>query len=104
MAKKITLYNFYNEADIPQFGCGRRSAIALPAGRKWITIVDPFTLDVAHVPLTTWQRMKAEPVEARRHVVVDAMKNRMSYFRTADGKSTVTNAIKEAYTLVRDAA
>lgn len=99
--RKVTLHKFYNEHDIPQFGCGLRSVIALPPGRKWITLVCPFTLDQAHVSVQLWQRIKAEPWEARRHVIIDSMKHRMTYFVNAEGKSTVTNAVKEAYKQIR---
>lgn len=103
--KRVTLHRFYNEHDIPKFGCGVRRVIALAPGRKWVTLVDPFTLDVAHVPLATWQRLRPEETEARRHVVVDAMKNRMQYFMGTDDKgksySTLTQAQKEAYAMVR---
>jgi hypothetical protein len=101
--KKVTLHRFYNEHNIPQFGCGVRSVLALTPGRKWVTLIDPFTLDQANVLLSEWQRLKPQAVEARRHVIFDAMKTRAKYFVNEKGQSTLTNAAKEAFALVRHA-
>jgi hypothetical protein len=36
----MSLYRIFNEDEIPSFGTGWRSVIALAPGRKWITILD----------------------------------------------------------------
>jgi hypothetical protein len=79
MARRITLYRFYNETDIPQFGCGWRSVIALPAGRKWIRLIDWSTCDVARVSLADWHSIKPELVQYRAARVLAALKTRLRY-------------------------
>lgn len=95
-----TLHRFYNENDIPAFGCGKRSVIALPPGRKYVILIDWTTLDTAKVTLELWKRLKPESFEARTKAVIMAMRERMPYKfpPTEDGKpGKPTQTIK--YTL-----
>lgn len=78
--KYATLHRFYNENDIHNFGCGWRTVLALPAGRKWITLVDWTTLDLAKVQLSEWARLKPQQVEYRAGRVLAAIKLRQAYY------------------------
>lgn len=96
-----TLYRFYNEAvegSLRNLGCGYRSVLALPPGRKWITLLDWTTLDVATVSIADWARMKPEPTQARSARILASIKHRLPY-KFDDGKPTGT--IKEALAILK---
>lgn len=108
--RKATLYRFYNEAtmgSLKNLGCGYRTVICLPPGRKWVSLVDWTTLDVATITIQEWARMKPTPVEYRAGRVLSAMKERIPYKfgPTEDGKpGKPTGTIKEAMALLKEAA
>lgn len=102
--RKATVHRFYNEGTEGAFknlGCGLRTVIVLPPGRKWVTIVDWTTLDTATVSITEWQRRRAEPVQYRTGVILTTMKERARY-KYEDGKPT--GSVKEAIKLLKGAA
>ena len=41
------LYRVYNSGEIPSLAHGWRSVIAVPPGRKWLTLIDWTTLETA---------------------------------------------------------
>lgn len=107
--RKTTLFRFYNEAvegSLKNLGCGFRTVIALPPGRKWITLVDWTTCDVATISVKDWGRMKAEPVTEYSARIERAMKARIKYkFTTDDGTmGKPTGAIKDALKSLQGAA
>ena len=102
--RRAKLFRFYNEAvsgSLKNLGSGFRTVIALPPGRKWITLVEWTTLDTAKILVKDWERMKPEPVEFRLHVIMEAMKQRLPC-KFEDGKPT--GAIKEAIAMIRRAS
>jgi hypothetical protein len=111
--RKLVLYRFFNENDVPKFGCGWRNVIALPGGRKWQTLVDWTTLDVAHLTLKDWGRLRAEPVITRAAPVERAMRARIRLFETyveaekrfnpRATKYQMPAAVKEALKLLKGA-
>lgn len=103
--RRANLFRFYNE-NIPSLGCGWRSVVALPEGRKWVTVVEWTTLDVAKISLKDWERMKPQSVRARAGLVFATMKSRVPYrFAAAEGKRPVpTQSIKKAMKIVKGAA
>lgn len=76
------LYSIFNEDDIPKFGAGRRSVVALPPGRRWVTIVDWTTLDVARIAIDIWRGLNPVIVEGgyRPRRILAAMRERAAYF------------------------
>lgn len=98
---KATLYRFYNEAvsgSLKNIGAGWRTVVCLPPGRKWVTLVDWTTLDVATIPLLEWQRLKPALVVYRTGRVLKAIKHMLPY-KFDDGKPT--QAIKAAMQIIR---
>lgn len=108
--RRTTLFRFYNEAtmgSLKNLGCGYRTVVVLPPGRKWVTLLDWTTLDVATISVQEWARMKPEPVEYRVSRVLATIKERIHYkFQpTEDGKpGKPTSIIKQAMTLLKEAA
>jgi hypothetical protein len=67
-----------------------RSVIALPAGRKWITILEWTTIEAARVPLDLWQRLHPRPASgysARR--VRAAIKARLRSVKKTQASATL---------------
>jgi len=76
------LYRVFNEGEIAGFAAGWRSVIALPPGRKWITLIEWTTLATARLPLDLWRCLKPQPAAGyspRR--VRAAVKERLRYVR-----------------------
>ena len=96
--KHAILYRFFNENDIPQFGTGFRTVIALEPGRKWITLVDWTTLDTAKILISQWERLKPQTVQYRLSLVLNTMKERVPY-KFEDGKPVGT--IREALAFLK---
>jgi len=90
------LYRVYNQGDIPSLAHGWRSVIALPPGRKWVTLIDWTTLETARIDLASWASLKPEADHriSRRKVRIH-MRQRRHYV-------TATQAIKEALSLLKD--
>ena len=95
--KHAILYRFFNENDIPQFGTGFRTVIALEPGRKWITLVDWTTLDTAKILISQWERLKPQTVQYRLSLVLNTMKERVPY-KFEDGKPVAEGAVGEIAT------
>jgi hypothetical protein len=78
----MSIYRLFNQGEIASLSDGWRSVIALPPGRKWITVLDWTTLETARLPLDLWQRLDPRPAtgySARR--VRAAIKARLRYVR-----------------------
>lgn len=83
-------YKVYNQGELSGLAHGWRSVLALEPGRKWITVIDWSTLEVARVALSVWQGMRPELADNFSPRRVKAiMKRRLRYV-------TPTQAIKEA--------
>jgi hypothetical protein len=90
-----SLYRIFNQGEIASLADGWRSVIALPPGRKWVTVVDWTTLDTARLPLDLWQRLRPRPASgysARR--VRAAIKARLRYV-------SKTKSIRAAFALLK---
>jgi hypothetical protein len=91
-----SVYRIFNQGDITALADGWRSVIALPPGRKWITVIDWTTLETATLPVSTWQSLNPKPhngLKLRR--VKSIMRHRLRYV-------TTTQAIKHAISLLED--
>jgi hypothetical protein len=76
----------------------RRSVIALPRGRKWITLIDWTTLETARMDLAAWDGLNAEPDgRMNRRKVRAAMRDRLRYVQR-------TEAVKAAMALLASQA
>ena len=76
----MSIYRIFNQGEIASLADGWRSVIALPPGRKWITVLDWTTLETARLPLDLWRRLHPCPAtgySARR--VRAAIKARLRY-------------------------
>jgi hypothetical protein len=86
------IYRGYNQGEIPRLAHGWRSVIAMPPGRKWITLIDWTTLETCRMDSVLWQKLTPQPAtgihprKVRLH-----MRRRLKYV-------TPTRAIKEALT------
>ncbi len=92
------LYRVYNQGKIPSLAHGWRSVIALPPGRKWVTVIDWTTLETARLEIAVWQSLR--PLEAaglNRRKVYATMRRRLKYVPTA-------HAIKQALHLLKGRA
>jgi len=49
------LYRVFNQGEIPLLAHGWRSVVALPPGRKWMTVIDWTTLETARIEIAAWQ-------------------------------------------------
>ena len=84
------LYRVYNSGEIPPLAHGWRSVIALPPGRKWLTLIDWTTLETARVEIAAWERLKPRPDGTlNRRKVRATMRRRLKYVAS-------TQTIKEA--------
>jgi len=85
------LTRVYNADDLGNLACGWRSLIALPAGRKWITVLDWTTLETARVPLVLWNKIpKIEDRNFSRRRVTGYMRARVKY---TGSNATIKHAI-----------
>lgn len=91
------IYRIFNQGEIAQLAHGWRSVIALPPGRKWITLIDWTTLETAKLELSTWQRLKPQPAEYRSNRILAAMRRRLHY-------TSKTQAIQEAMAQLKGTA
>jgi hypothetical protein len=74
------VYRLFNQGDIPALPDGWRSVIALPPGRKWITIIDWTTLETARLNIATWHRLRPLPdARINRRKVRAVMCHRLKY-------------------------
>lgn len=79
---KTATYSIYNQGEtreLAKLGMGRRTVIALPPGRVWITIINWATLDVAHLRILQWESLLPKAVETDKVVMLRAMKERLRY-------------------------
>ena len=91
------IYRVFNEGDIPHLGHGWRSVIALPPGRKWITLIDWTTLETSRMDIAAWQRLKPQQVSMNPRKVRAVMRRRLKYVAP-------TQAIKDAMRLLKSEA
>jgi hypothetical protein len=89
-APTMTLYRVYNGGEIPHLAHGWRSVIALPPGRKWITVIDWTTLETSRLAIAEWDRLEPMPDRRiNRRKVRAAMRRRLKYV-------TPTQAVRDA--------
>jgi hypothetical protein len=89
------LYRVYNAGEITGLAHGWRSVIALPPGRKWLTLIDWATLETARVEIAVWEKLKPQPDGGvNRRKVRAIMRRRLNY-------SPSTQAIAEALRLLK---
>ena len=70
------------------------NVVALPPGRKWITVIDWATLETARLELAAWQRLKPEHhAGVRLRTVRSIMRRRLKYVMP-------TQAIKDGLRLL----
>lgn len=96
-ATAFPLYRLFNQGDIPALADGWRSVIALPPGRRWITVIDWTTLETARLELADWHRLKPQPhTGLRLRYVRAAIRRRLNYVAR-------TEAIRQALRLLEEA-
>jgi hypothetical protein len=100
------LYRIFNEGDFKNLGSGWRTVIALPPGRKWITLVDWTTLDVQDVLVKEWESLQRREIvigekrkgvdSYRKGVILETMLAQLAYVDE-------TKAIRDAISLLKAA-
>ena len=89
--RAVALYRIYNSGEIPTLAHGWRPVIALPPGRKWITLIDWSTLETARLAIDTWNRLKPLPHAGLNPRNVRAvMRRRLKY---ADLTQAISHAL-----------
>lgn len=90
----MSLFRIFNDGDFEKLGNGMRTVIALPPGRKWITVVDWTTLDSQDIDVRTWERLKKYPVGRsegyRKTFILHHMREQLKY---RDETKTIREAI-----------
>jgi hypothetical protein len=91
------IYRVYNQGEIPALAHGWRSIIALPPGRKWMTVIDWTTLETARLEINLWQKLTPQlhgRLNPRK--VRTAMRRHLRYV-------TPTEPIRQALRLLQEA-
>jgi hypothetical protein len=92
------IYRVYNQGEIPSIAHGWRSVIALPPGRKWITLIDWTTLETCRMDSVLWQKLKPQPATG-----INLRKVRV-HMRRRLQCVTATQAIKDAINMLKEQA
>lgn len=62
---------------IPTPAHGWRPLITLTPDRKWVPVIDWTTLEIARVEISTWQRLKPQPLSLNQRKLRAVMRRRV---------------------------
>ena len=91
------IFRVYNQGELAPLAHGWRCVIALPPGRKWITLIDWTTLETGRIEIAAWPRLKPQPVSINHRKVRAVIRRRLKYIAP-------THAVKEALALLKGEA
>lgn len=91
----MSLYRIYNQGELPHIAHGWRSVVALPPGRKYITVLDWTTLEHCKVTIDVWQRLKPELIEhCKASFIRKTIKSRLAGQKPSQLIRSILNAIR----------